>query len=239
MGGRLTALGGLVRSGAMAATLDLPPDELLSTTRAVRKRLDLDRPVPLDLIKECLEMAQQAPTGSNTQGWQFMVVTDADKRAAIGEIYRRAFAAYKQMDDIYIGSISDDDPDRDAQQQRSASSADYLGDNMDKVPAMVIPCHPGRADGGPAMMAVLAMGNIIPAAWNFCPAARARGLGTCWTTLHLMFEEEAAAVLSIPFDDVQQVALLPVAYTKGTDFKAATRPHGRHDPPRRSVVIAI
>ncbi len=202
------------------STLPLSPDELLSTTRAVRKRLDFDRPVPLELIAECVGLAQQAPTGSNLQGWHFMVVTDPAKKQALGELYSRAFVSYRTSP-IYAGSVTHGDADRDAQQSRVASSAEFLAERMGDAPALVLPCIEGRASG--ANSAGL-LGAILPAAWSFMLAARARGLGTCWTTLHLRFEQEAADILGIPYDRVSQALLTPVAYTKGTDFKAALRP---------------
>ena len=204
--------------------LPLTPDELLSTTRAVRKRLDFDRPVPDEPIRECVDMAMQAPSGSNNMTMQFVVVRDAAKKAAIGEIYRQCYGIYSQMDGIYIGSIDKGADDANAQQQRSATSADYLGERMGDAPALVIACTGGRADGLPAMMASSLLGNALPAMWSFMLAARARGLGTCWTTIHLMMEQQVADVLGIPFDSVQQVCLSPLAYTVGTDFKPAARP---------------
>ena len=198
--------------------LGLSVDELLKTTRAVRKRLDFDRPVADDVLRECVEYATQAPTGSNAQGWHFMLVTDRDKIEKISAIYKKAFEWY-QDSSMYAGRVGTGISDqRDAQQGRVANSADYLADNMHRSPALFIPCMNGR-NNTPG-----AAGSIIPAAWSFMLAARERGLGTCWTTLHLMHEEEAADVLGIPFDDVQQWALSPVAYTMGTDFKPATRP---------------
>ena len=208
----------------MADLLDLDPDQLLSTTRAVRFRLDLERPVPMSLIEECIAMAQQAPTGSNLQGWHFVVVTDAEKRKAVGEVYRRAFEIYKGLP-VYAGAVQTGDAARDAQQGRVASSADYLGEHMGDAPVLVIPCVNGRIGGdNVAMAAASMMGGIIPAAWSFMLAARARGLGTCLTTLHLMFEQEVAEILDIPFNEVSQALLTPVAFTKGTDFKPASRP---------------
>ncbi len=204
--------------------LPLTPDELLTTTRAVRTRLDFDRPVPDELIRECVDIAMQAPSGSNSMTMQFVVVRDAAKRAAIGEIYRQCYAIYSQMDGIYIGSIDKGGDDANAQQRRSATSADFLGERMGDAPALVIACTTGRADGLPAMMAASLLGNVQPAMWSFMLAARARGLGTCWTTVHLMMEEQVAQVLGIPFDSVQQVCLSPLAFTVGTDFKAAKRP---------------
>jgi nitroreductase len=205
-------------------TLDLTPDQLLATTRAVRKRLDFDRPVADDTLRECVELAMQSPSGSNNPTMQFVIVRDAEKRAALGEIYRQCFAIYQSMDGVYVGSIKKDTPEAQAQQDRVQSSADYLMDRMGDAPALVIPCMFGRTDGMPAMAASSMMANIVPAMWSFMLAARARGLGTCWTTVHLMMEQQAADVLGIPFDQVQQVCMSPVAYTQGTDFKPAQRP---------------
>ena len=208
--------------------LGLTNDELLSTTRAVRKRLDFDRPVGMDVIRECLELAVQAPTGSNAQGWQFVFVTDADKRRQIGEYYRQAYAIYRDMPfaihKLHQGSA---DAQLTASQGRSAASADYLADNMGQAPVLMIPCIAGRTDNAEGAMAfaqTAVLGSVIPAAWNFMLAARARGLGTAWTTLHLMHEQEIAELLGIPYADFMQVALIPIAYTKGTSFKPAYRP---------------
>ncbi len=208
----------------MTATLPLSADEVLATTRAVRKRLDFDRPVEDEVLRECLELALQAPSGSNAQSWRFVVVTDPDKKQALGELYRQAFDIYEQMEGINAATIyRGDDPDRIEQQQRVMGSARYLAERMGEVPAMLIPCMPGRADGLPAIAGAAAYGSILPAVWSFMLAGRARGLGTSWTTLHLMFEQQAADILGIPFDEWTQVALVSVGYTQGTDFKPATR----------------
>jgi nitroreductase len=206
------------------ALLPLSPDELLSTTRAVRKRLDFDRPVPDDVVRECVDLAMQSPSGSNNMTMQFVVVRDPAKRAALGEIYRQCYGIYTQMDGIYIRSIDKGEDTANAQQQRSADSADFLGEHMGDAPVLVIPCTFGRIDNVPAMMGASMSANVMPAMWSFMLAARARGLGTCWTTVHLMMEQAAAEVLGIPFDQVQQVCMSPLAYTKGTDFKPAVRP---------------
>lgn len=208
--------------------LELNNDELLSTTRAVRKRLDFDRPVDIGTIEECMELAVQAPSGSNAQGWQFMFITDADKRARIGELYAQAFNLYREMP-IAIHHLHQDSPDDalKSSQTRSTSSAEYLAENMGKAPVLLIPCIAGRTDttaGAGNLANASTYGSIIPAAWSFMLAARARGLGTAWTTLHLMHEKEIADLLGISFNDYMQVALIPVAYTKGTDFKPAYRP---------------
>lgn len=205
--------------------LALGPDELLMTTRAVRKRLDYDRPVPDELIRECVAAAMQAPSGSNNMTMRFVVVRDPALKQRIGEIYRQCYSIYQQMDGVYIRSIDKGDEVANAQQQRSADSADLLGQRMGDAPALVIPCTVGaRVDGVPAMLAASMLGNVLPATWSFMLAARARGLGTCWTTVHLMMEQQVADVLGIPFESVQQVCLTPVAYTLGTDFKPASRP---------------
>jgi nitroreductase len=206
------------------ATLDLTPDQLLTTTRAVRKRLDFGRPVPDDLVRECVATAFQSPSGSNNPTMQFVVVRDEAKRRAIGDVYRQCFAAYKSMDGVYAGSIEKGSDQANAQQQRVASSADYLGEHMGEAPVLVIACTTGRTDGQPGMMAASILGNVLPAMWSFMLAARVRGLGTCWTTLHLMQEQAIADIVGIPFEAVQQVCLSPLAYTQGTDFKPAVRP---------------
>jgi nitroreductase len=206
------------------ALLPLSPDDLLSTTRAVRKRLDFDRPVEDQVIRECVDMAMQSPSGSNNMTMQFVVVRDEAKRKALGEIYRQCYGIYSSMDGIYIRSIDKGEADANAQQQRSADSADFLGEHMGDAPAIVIPCTFGRNDNAPAMMSASIGANVMPAMWSFMLAARARGLGTCWTTVHLMMEQAAADVLGIPFDQVQQICMSPLAYTKGTDFKPAVRP---------------
>jgi len=201
--------------------LDLTPDELLATTRSVRKRLDLTRPVEPELIRECLELALQAPTGSNSQRWHFVVVTDAEKRFAIAELYRKSFAAYRNMPSS-VSKLPADSP-RVQTMQRVVDSSDYLAEHFHEVPVFVIPCIAGRLDKLPLEGQAGAWGSILPAAWSFMLAARARGLGSAWTTLHLTYEKEVAEILGIPYDKITQTSLLPLAYTIGIDFKPAKR----------------
>lgn len=209
----------------MPASLPLGPDDLLGTTRAVRRRLDLDRPVDDRDLVECLELAQQSPSGSNDPKMHFVLVRDPATRAAIGEIYRRCYDIYRQLPGVYIRTIAKGTEADNAQQQRSADSADVLAETMGRAPALVIGCVEGRVGAGaPGFAIASTMGNILPAMWSFMLAARARGLGTCWTTLHLIMEHEVADLLAIPFDDVQQVCLTPVAHTVGTEFRRAARP---------------
>ena len=186
-------------------------DYVLSTTRAVRKRLDLDRPVGPGIIADCLRLALQAPTGGNRQNWRFVVVTDPELRAGVAEYYRRGALPYLQ---------SGLDVARTDQQRRVSSSALFLAENMDKVPVLVLPCVIGRPADGESQAGFY--GNILPAVWSFALALRSRGLGSAWTTLHLAYEREVAELLGIP-EKVTQVALLPVAYTKGLEFKPADR----------------
>ena len=202
--------------------LELSSDELLTTTRSVRKRLDLEREVPESLVRECIELAVQAPTGSNRQGWHWVVVTDADKRQAIGELYRQAFEVYRNSPLSTFG-VPLHDPERARTQERVVDSAQYLADHMGEVPVLVIPCLEGRVDNLPSFASASLWGSLFPAAWSFMLAARDRGLGTCWTTLHLMHEQAVADILGIPFADVAQGLLTPVAYTTGTDFGPAPR----------------
>ncbi len=193
-------------------------DELLATTRAVRKRLDLSRAVPRQIVEECIGLSQQAPTGTNAQSWRWVVVEDAAKRQVIADTYR-------QMGDVYLAhqrSLAEESGDR--QTARVLESAVYLAENLQRVPVHVIPCLQGRPpEGTPVMGLAAMMGSIFPAVWSFQLALRARGLGSCLTSLHLANEKVVSELLGIP-DDVMQVALLPVAYTLGTSFKRAARP---------------
>lgn len=202
--------------------LNLTADEVLTTTRAVRKRLDFDRPVALETLKECLEIALQAPTGSNSQGWHFVLVTEADKIEAIAKLYKAAFDEYV-FGPNQPTEQHKDDPSMAEVQQRVQDSARYLADNLHRVPALLIPCA-ARPDapGTPLTVAASIFGSILPATWSFMLAARERGLGTCWTTLHLTQEKIIADLLGVP-EDVAQVAMIPVAHTQGTDFKVAPR----------------
>ncbi|MET0323874.1 MAG: nitroreductase family protein [Ilumatobacteraceae bacterium] len=192
-------------------------DKLLTTTRAVRRRLDLDRPVPRELVRECIEVATQAPAGGNVQRWRWLAVDDPDLKLGLAELYRRAYAPYIEQQ-------------RDAVEQVGRggvagimASSDHLAKVLHDVPVLVVPCGldrvPADAPGGAAQGYY---GSLLPAVWSFMLAARSRGLGTAWTTLHLGFEAEAAALLGIP-DTVTQLALVPVAYYTGDDFKAADR----------------
>ena len=193
-------------------------DELLTTTRSVRKRLDYSRPVPPELVQECIDLAIQAPTGSNQQGWSFVVVTDPAKKKALADLYRKGFSMYAQMpqQDHGAGDL------RTQQRSRVVDSAMYLAQTMEQAPVFLVPCIAGRFETQPQFAQASLYGSILPAVWSFMLAARARGLGSAWTTIHLMFEKEAAAILGIP-DDVTQCALLPVAYFTGDTFKPAKR----------------
>jgi nitroreductase len=192
-------------------------DLLLSTTRSVRKRLDFDRPVEREVLLECLELAVQAPTASNSQTWRWMVVTDPDLRLKVADYYRAAALPY-------LGeSLKAAEGGGDATQRRVYDSAVYLAENMEKAPALVIPCIAEALDDKDEVGAIVALGSVVQAAWSFQLALRARGLGSCWTTLHLRHADEVAELLGIPAG-YTQVSLIPVAYTKGTDFKPAKRP---------------
>ena len=184
-------------------------DHLLTTTRSVRKRLDLARPVEPEVIERCLELAIQAPSGSNRQGWHFVVITDPELRLGIADLYRKSYLRYR--------ASGPSDPSSSLQ-----SSADYLAEHFHEVPVLVLFCYEGRVEqASPATQAGL-YGSILPAAWSFMLALRARGLGAAWTTLHLRYEQEAALLLGLP-PTLTQAALLPVAYYTGDDFQPAKR----------------
>jgi nitroreductase len=201
-------------------TLNLTANEVLTTTRAVRKRLDFDRPVDRSVIEECLRVAIQAPTGSNRQTWHFVLVGDADRKAALADLYRTSF------EDFYASGRSVSYPEGDLRAERRPKvmeSAAYLTANFQRAPWILIPCQEGRAEDLPSGRQASYWASIVPAIWSFMLAARDRGLGTAWTTIHLAKERQAAELLGIPYESVTQAAMIPVAYTVGTDFKPAPR----------------
>ncbi len=201
-------------------TLNLSVDEVLTTTRSVRKRLDFDKPVPRELLMECLDLALQAPTGSNSQGWQWVFVEDADKKKAIADIYLSNASGYLKAPARKYDAVDT----RGERMGKVRDSATYLAEHMHRAPVLLIPCLEGRADESP-LGGVSFWASLFPAVWSFCLALRSRGLGTCWTTLHLLNDGErrAADVLGIPYDTYSQGGLFPIAYTKGTDFRPAKR----------------
>lgn len=202
-------------------TLNLSADEVLATTRSVRKRLDFDKPVGRDVLMECLDLALQAPTGSNAQGWQWIFVEDPEKKKAIADIYLANARGYLSLP-------SAEYPEGDTRGERMPKvkdSALYLAEHMHEAPVLLIPCLEGRPDKAPLGLSASFWASLFPAAWSFCLALRSRGLGTCWTTLHLINDgdRQAAEVLGIPHDRYSQGGLFPIAYTKGTDFRPAKR----------------
>jgi nitroreductase len=190
--------------------LELTPDQLLSTTRAVRKRLDLDRPVEREIVEECVELAMQAPNGGSLQSWHFVLVTEPARKEAISELYRKSKAKNDPGSTL---------PEHQAMMDSSA----YLAEHLHEVPVLVVPCIEGRLEHASVLAQAVTWGSILPATWSFMLAAQSRGLGTAWTSLHLEYECEAAEILGIPYERVMQVALIPVAYTIGTDFKPGPR----------------
>jgi nitroreductase len=200
-----------VFSGHTNVAAMLTPDELLTTTRSVRKRLDLARPVSLELVRECLDIAIQAPSGSNTQQWHWIVITDPELRAQVGDYYRRSTEPY----------IAAQQP-ADATAERIKDSAAYLGEHMGEVPVLVLACIevavPAQLQGNQAGL----WGSLLPAAWSYMLACRSRGLGTAWTTLHLRYEKEVAELLGLPAN-VRQGVLIPTAYYTGEAFRPAAR----------------
>ena len=194
-------------------------DHLLCTTRSVRKRLDLDRPVERAVIERCIDISLQSPTGSNAQGWRVIVVTDAAKRRAIAEAYLEGFQMYQQLN--LAPQFAEGDL-RTEQRDRVIDSAMFLARNFHRVPLHVIYCVQGRVEEAGVAAQASIYGSVLPAAWSFMLAARARGLGSAWTTIHLFQEKRVAELLAIP-DDFTQAVLLPVAHYTGDDFKPAKR----------------
>ncbi|MGH3745190.1 MAG: nitroreductase family protein [Mycobacteriales bacterium] len=191
--------------------LPLTAHELLTTTRGVRLRLDLDRDVPREVLLECVRDALQAPSGSNAWPMQFVLVTDRGQIDRLADIYRAVYEELYKGSAGYIGALDKGSAERNASQQRTARSADHLAENFHRVPAVAIACGAGDP------------GSIMPGMWSFMLAARLRGLGTAWTALHLVRAAETAEVLGLP-QEVRIAAIAPVAYSLGTDFKPALRP---------------
>ncbi len=203
--------------------LDLSIDALLTTTRTVRKRLDLARPVEPEVIRECLELALQAPTASYSQDWHFVVVTDPQQRQALATLYRKGAARYMElMAPVFQQRMASSEQETRTL-ARVIGSGQYLIEHLHEVPVHVIPCIQGRTEHLPIIAQAARWGSIMPAAWSFMLAARSRGLGSSLTSFHLFFEQEAAEVLDIPYEEVMQAGLIPVAYTLGTEFKPAAR----------------
>jgi nitroreductase len=204
-----------------AMKLNLTADEVLTTTRSVRKRLDFDKPVDRATVEECLEIALLAPTGSNRQGWHWVVIEDPDMKQAVADVYRKNFDLYRSMPAAeYAPGDS-----RGERQDKVRDSATYLSDNFHRVPLMLIPCLWGRLDNASVVEGAGAWGSLLPAVWSFMLALRERGMGSAWTTIHLINdgEQRVADLLGIPYDKVSQAGLFPIAYTIGTDFKPAKR----------------
>jgi nitroreductase len=195
--------------------LNLSVDDVLTTTRTVRKRLDLSKPVPRAVIEECLELALQAPNGSNLNVWRWIVVDDPAMIAAIAGLYKTGLEQYAKVRRSGNLGIPRED--------KLMDSAMTLVGTMDRVPALLIPLMPGRVEGKSASDQSVMWGSIIQAVWSFFLALRERGLGSAWTTVTLEREKEMADVLCIPFEQYTQVGLFPIAYTLGTDFKKAWR----------------
>jgi nitroreductase len=192
-------------------------DRLLTTTRAVRRRLDFARPVEREVVLDCLRVALQAPSGGNSQPWRWLVVDDPDVRLGLADLYRRGYGPYIEMQREAVRAAGGDD------QSAIIRSSDYLAEHLHEAPIHVIPCLLDRLPERPSPADTAGFyGSILPAVWSFQLALRSRGLGSAFTTLHLLHEREAAELLGVP-DTVTMAALLPVAYTTGTDFRPADR----------------
>jgi nitroreductase len=216
---------------AVEQVLGLTPDELLCTTRTVRQRLDLDRPVDRAVVTRCLELAAQAPSGENSQPYRWIVVDDPEVRAGMARIYRAATADFVaevraakagQRPDPLVRLGMEVDLAAPAARRIGASVA-YLRDNLHRVPVLVVPVLTTGVEGMSVFESASVWGSVVPAVWSFMLALRSRGLGSAWTTAHLHRAAEMAELLGIPFAATTQVGLFPVAHTVGTDFRPARR----------------
>lgn len=195
-------------------------DELLTTTRSARKSLDLDAPIDLTTVQECLEVGLQAPNGSNQQCWRWILVRDPSVRSEIAALYKDAY--YQLVGGIPLAAqMKPGDPNT-----RIMSSTEWLVEHLAMVPLLVLPCYRpylARTDGDESFYQATIYGSIFPAVWNFQLALHTRGYGTCITTLHLHREGEIRRLLEIP-DGFVQCCLLPVARLRSNHtFKPAPR----------------
>lgn len=201
--------------------LNLTADQLLSTTRSVRKRLDFDKPVQRDVLQDCMELAFQAPNGSNMNTWRWILIDDPAVIKDIAKIYNQALEDYvkilgESVGDDYMGAETPGF-------EKINQSVDYLRENIHRAPAILIPLMSGRVENAGVFMQASCYGSILQAVWSFFLALRARGMGSAWTTAHLWREKEMAELLNIPYKDFTQVGIFPIAYTIGTEFKKAYR----------------
>jgi len=199
--------------------LDLTFDEVLTTTRAVRKRLDVSRPVPRAVLEECLDLALQAPNGSNRNEWRWIIVDDREMIGKLAQEYRAAMGVLhsgEKPSPMYLGGEI-------PREDRLLDSAMALPEKLPDIPAILIPLMPGRPDGKGVVEQAAMWGSIVQAVWSFFLALRSRGLGSCWATVTSRRERDIAELLGIPYDSYTQVGMFPVAYTVGTDFKRAWR----------------
>ena len=193
-------------------------DHLLTTTRAVRKRLDLTRPVPRELILDCVRISTQAPAGGNHQKWRWVIVDDPDKKAVIANAYQQSYAPYIEAQQRAVAQAGNE-----SSTSKIIDSSTHLAEVLADVPVLAIPCALGSIpDAATRSDAQGWWGSVLPAVWSYCLAARSRGLGTAWTTLHLPYAAEVGEALGIP-DTVTQLACIPTAYHTGDDFSTATR----------------
>ena len=206
-----------IRAMGLDMKLGLSADEVLTTTRAVRRRLDFERPVARETLEACIEIALQAPNGGNHQGWRWILVSDAEKKQAIADLYRRFYSIYRKHRRQADSSFD----------EKQLRLGDTFASHIEHAPWFVIPCIEGpmgRADTGSAsLVQANTWASVYPAVWSFMLALRERGLASCLTTNHLAYEREVAELLGIPFETVNQACLLPIAYSKGTNFRPAPR----------------
>jgi nitroreductase len=196
-------------------------DKLLTTTRGVRRRLDFNRQVERSVLEDCVRIALQAPIGARDQKQHFVIVMDAGKRMKIADIYRGIALPYIEEREAFAASLEPGDPNAELI-LGNLGLAKWQAETLHEVPCMVIMAKEGRVEESDTFTQASFYGSILPAAWSFMLALRTRGLGACWTTLHIGDEQEAARVLGVP-DDVTQAVMLTVGYYKGETFKPATR----------------
>ncbi len=186
-------------------------DWALSTTRSVRRRIDWERPIEPEVIEAAIDVATQAPTGVQAESWRFLVLTEPEPKQAVATLYRSAF-------DRYVSARTQAQAEVAAPRPAQAQLAERLAE----MPALILVCAEGAPASDLTALQVGFYGSVLPAAWSLMVALRVRGIGSTWTSLHLLHADETARALGIP-DGVTQTVLLPCGYTKDATLRPANR----------------
>jgi len=196
-------------------SFEMPLEEAITTQRAVR-RLKRD-PVPDALVLRLIELALKAPTGSNAQGWEWIVVRDPAVKARLARQNRRAFRLY--------GALGRRATANDPKMARVLDAVQWQADHFEEVPVVVVACLRGPRLGFPNIAATSYYGSIFPSVQNLLLAARAAGLGAALITLPLWSTFAARRILGLPWS-VTPCAVIPLGWPTGRYGPTTRKPVG-------------